>query len=499
MHQQYFPGQTSSSSYTTSFASPQYSQIMPPQGPGIVIANPIMASAQGAPGSKQNATGQKRKQVKNACVNCQKACKKCDEGRPCQRCVKYGLVETCQDSTRKERKKGIKRGPYKRRQPNSQSGSASASPSNVPLGNPMGATPQTAYSPMSGSPNMRAPMPFAYTPQSMNQFNQGYDTLNHPYGYPANYPKEHLIPGQFMFTNGNPVLSYNPTIVGQQEILSRSASPSPPLTTYVPNKTNTPMSHRSQSHTPVLTSSPANATSPSPNDNEEEEGSKLAILSQLCSTVLDNNDAPKVEDGDHGHSNVSSAPSDQQQRGAQNPQEHPQLSGLKRHSHIGLSTQTPPPSPHYAHSRTPSYDHDSSHQHNQSQGYHSGHNSPHSQQSHYTMNGHLSAPNRQGIHNNYTTPNSSPSASPTDASFSMPTHDSLKNTHVSASSQPHSNQPSAGSPQQGFWPLPSLQSVVNTDHYNYGGSHYQSSGNSHAQPQSGQNEWGSIHVGGGWQ
>lgn len=57
----------------------------------------------------------KRKQVKNACINCQKACKKCDEGRPCGRCVKYGLVDTCQDSARKERRRGIKRGPYKRR------------------------------------------------------------------------------------------------------------------------------------------------------------------------------------------------------------------------------------------------------------------------------------------------------------------------------------------------------------------------------------------------
>ncbi|EPQ29129.1 uncharacterized protein PFL1_03417 [Pseudozyma flocculosa PF-1] len=57
----------------------------------------------------------KRKQVKNACVNCQKACKKCDEGRPCGRCVKYGLTDTCQDSSRKERRRGVKRGPYKRR------------------------------------------------------------------------------------------------------------------------------------------------------------------------------------------------------------------------------------------------------------------------------------------------------------------------------------------------------------------------------------------------
>ena len=57
----------------------------------------------------------KRRQVKNACINCQKACKRCDEGRPCTRCVKYGLTDSCQDSSRKERKRGIKRGPYKRR------------------------------------------------------------------------------------------------------------------------------------------------------------------------------------------------------------------------------------------------------------------------------------------------------------------------------------------------------------------------------------------------
>lgn len=47
----------------------------------------------------------KRKQVKNACVNCQKACKKCDDQRPCSRCVKYGIEEGCINSQRKERKR----------------------------------------------------------------------------------------------------------------------------------------------------------------------------------------------------------------------------------------------------------------------------------------------------------------------------------------------------------------------------------------------------------
>ncbi|KAG8715793.1 hypothetical protein FRC08_010168 [Ceratobasidium sp. 394] len=57
----------------------------------------------------------KRKQVKNACSACQRACKRCDVGRPCERCIKYGMQDTCRDSLRKERKKGVKRGPYKKR------------------------------------------------------------------------------------------------------------------------------------------------------------------------------------------------------------------------------------------------------------------------------------------------------------------------------------------------------------------------------------------------
>ncbi|GAN09805.1 hypothetical protein MAM1_0293d09338 [Mucor ambiguus] len=63
----------------------------------------------------QTLTKPKRKQVKNACVHCQKACKKCDDGRPCQRCLKYNLADTCRNSIRKERQKGLKRGPYKRK------------------------------------------------------------------------------------------------------------------------------------------------------------------------------------------------------------------------------------------------------------------------------------------------------------------------------------------------------------------------------------------------
>lgn len=57
----------------------------------------------------------KRNQVKMACVNCQKACKKCANIRPCSRCVQRGIASTCIDIERKPRKTGVKRGPYKKR------------------------------------------------------------------------------------------------------------------------------------------------------------------------------------------------------------------------------------------------------------------------------------------------------------------------------------------------------------------------------------------------
>jgi hypothetical protein len=49
------------------------------------------------------------------CTNCASACKRCDEARPCIRCQKYGLTDTCVDGVRKARKVGVKRGPYKRK------------------------------------------------------------------------------------------------------------------------------------------------------------------------------------------------------------------------------------------------------------------------------------------------------------------------------------------------------------------------------------------------
>ncbi|TPX57630.1 hypothetical protein SpCBS45565_g08165 [Spizellomyces sp. 'palustris'] len=80
------------------------------------LPTPAVSPTSATPAHPENETDlpRKRNQVKRACVNCQKACKKCDNGRPCSRCIKFGLEKTCADSARKERQRvGVKRGPYK--------------------------------------------------------------------------------------------------------------------------------------------------------------------------------------------------------------------------------------------------------------------------------------------------------------------------------------------------------------------------------------------------
>ncbi|KAJ3736751.1 hypothetical protein DFJ43DRAFT_1050627 [Lentinula guzmanii] len=95
-----------------------YSLLYPP---GMVYTFPPqpVPSATPAVSSAFNSRP-KRRQVKMACTNCAAACKRCDEARPCERCKKYGFADTCVDGQRKERKKGIKRGPYKRKNKSSE-------------------------------------------------------------------------------------------------------------------------------------------------------------------------------------------------------------------------------------------------------------------------------------------------------------------------------------------------------------------------------------------
>lgn len=101
----------------------------------------------------------KRRQVKNACTNCQKACKKCDDARPCLRCVKYGIAEECIDSQRKERKKGVKRGPYKKRDGKGSNVDQVDAPEEPGMSIPPGVPASSVSPPM--PPYMAGPMGYA--------------------------------------------------------------------------------------------------------------------------------------------------------------------------------------------------------------------------------------------------------------------------------------------------------------------------------------------------
>ncbi|KAI8075913.1 uncharacterized protein B0P05DRAFT_472537 [Gilbertella persicaria] len=169
----------------------------PMQHPGIPDQSQVAAGTQPAP---------KRKQVKNACTNCQKACKKCDDARPCPRCIKYGIADTCVNSVRKERKKGIKRGPYKRRQKTEEKPRKN--------GNDMNPDQHPAqYAPVRGPA-----MTYGY-PSNLNQYGQPFEMPYGQYAAAAPYHKDQMMSQPYVVNPVYPPMGY-PVIVpgadGQQ-------------------------------------------------------------------------------------------------------------------------------------------------------------------------------------------------------------------------------------------------------------------------------------------
>ncbi|KAI9360832.1 hypothetical protein DFJ73DRAFT_60480 [Zopfochytrium polystomum] len=200
------------------------------------------ASGQGYP---------KRKQVKNACMNCQKACKKCDNARPCERCVKYGFEDTCVDSVRKERKKGIKRGPYRRKDSDSTTQSNSSAHA-IQTPNPPVIIPEE-YSLNATSP------PRTIRFESNGQI--------HEYVKVDAAPRPAPFHQQGIQSSGTaPVLHFS-----AQELASSRQPHSPQQTSAAV------VSHLS---------SPVSSSSPPPS----RDWSKLHILSHLCSAVLEQPD-----------------------------------------------------------------------------------------------------------------------------------------------------------------------------------------------------------------
>ena len=120
----------------------------------------------------------KRTQVKNACTNCQRACKKCDEQRPCGRCVRYGLND-CTDSERKKRITGAKRGPYRKRE-------RVVTPSDQAAGEEVPSEPATTSTPTPGAAGSSTSIDTSQqTPAAVMSFPMFFAPTNGTQGVPA--------------------------------------------------------------------------------------------------------------------------------------------------------------------------------------------------------------------------------------------------------------------------------------------------------------------------
>ncbi|CEP08945.1 hypothetical protein [Parasitella parasitica] len=240
----------------------------------------------------------KRNQVKNACTNCQKACKKCDDARPCPRCEKYGIADTCVNSVRKERKKGIKRGPYKRRQKNNgeekpkdqqqqkqqQQQQQQQPVYQAPVSQP---TVIPAVSDVAAvNSAIPAPADFGY-PTQLSQYAQGYDSYSYAAVYNTDTSAKDLLPGQYVLpvystypapilVNGNTTEAQTSTAVDAGATASDSAC-----------KANASEGVKNQPLTPVPSTSNSSGTT-SPSETHEEDD-RFTRLTQLCTAALREN------------------------------------------------------------------------------------------------------------------------------------------------------------------------------------------------------------------
>ncbi|ORX44070.1 hypothetical protein DM01DRAFT_1349790 [Hesseltinella vesiculosa] len=206
----------------------------------------------------------KRKQVKNACTNCQKACKKCADERPCPRCVKYNLADSCVNSVRKERKKGIKRGPYKRRV-RSQGDEGATDEGNSTQGSSAPVAANVAYGNIS---------PFPAYPAHLNQYQSAYD-------YQAMGGQKHMA--------GMPAPQYYQTFPYPQQAMMPPTGANDPTGDQQGNesaKPKTKKAKKAKAKQPITPGpSSSNSTSASPDKGEESNMTKLA---QLVTAALDN-------------------------------------------------------------------------------------------------------------------------------------------------------------------------------------------------------------------
>ncbi|KAI8369005.1 hypothetical protein BD560DRAFT_398319 [Blakeslea trispora] len=294
--------------------------------------------------------GPKRNQVKNACTNCQKACKKCDDARPCPRCQKYGIADSCVNSVRKERKKGIKRGPYKRRQKTddklkdkqlydsvaaatlaASTGAESATPPNA-----MG-TPTTSNTPVENLSHPTTPHPVAATgpahttnavnsavpdfgyPTQLSQYAQSYESYN----YNVNA----------VYNNGTPVASNGANkdhnILSAQYVLN-PVYPSYTASVLVNGHTN------NEADTPVSANGSHHGDTDEINTNDNAPASPETTYRQALQGIL----SSQLEAKDNEEDKQSMTPT-AHASGANSPTNNENKSGLNQLCSAALSADKP--------------------------------------------------------------------------------------------------------------------------------------------------------------
>ncbi|KZT69090.1 hypothetical protein DAEQUDRAFT_275260 [Daedalea quercina L-15889] len=236
-------------SATNGAPPPPYFISLPPPPPGMVYAYPAPPPGQGFPPYPPQIQPAappirpKRKQVKMACTNCATACKRCDEARPCERCVKYGIADSCVDGVRKERKKGVKRGPYKRK---NKSGDQPTNGEGVPPPTPYAAPPEGYY------PYV---YPHPYVPPP-------HDGQPHPDGVPGGHvPHPPYYPGYPVYAPygpyaGPPPMPYPPPAMAPPPI-----SKPPETSTVAPAEVNGDAAHKHKKRSRVKSSEDTGARS----------------------------------------------------------------------------------------------------------------------------------------------------------------------------------------------------------------------------------------------
>ncbi|KII91932.1 hypothetical protein PLICRDRAFT_123353 [Plicaturopsis crispa FD-325 SS-3] len=199
---------------------------------GNYLANEPTASSSSLPAEEDDPTGQKKKskrrKVNHACLYCRRSHMTCDDGRPCQRCIKREIGHLCHDEQRPSRSQEKQAAPttsvdmsrnYSTTHSNAY-GTQSATSSAWPMGVPQGA--------------------YLYQPETLgNEFSVLTDfleTLDERSFFtpPPSHPQTSLAPslisaGSFANRRPNPPILMPPSTNANSSVAPETNPPPPPV------------------------------------------------------------------------------------------------------------------------------------------------------------------------------------------------------------------------------------------------------------------------------